>query len=60
MMKNKKFYAAAGLVVLICAAAAGFYFSSLAYRLDRLAAGKDCRVGAVLVLLFMRKENIPF
>ena len=45
MMKKKKLYAAAGLVVLICAAAAGFYFSSLAYRLNRLATGKDCRVG---------------
>ena len=43
MMKNKKLYAAIGATVLICAAAAGFYFSSLAYRLNRLAAGKDCR-----------------
>lgn len=49
MMKNKKLYTAVGLMVLICAAAAGFYFSSLAYRLDRLAAGKDCRVGAAVI-----------
>lgn len=49
MMKNKKLYAAIGATVLICAAAAGFYFSSLAYRLNRLAAGKDCRVGAAVI-----------
>ena len=48
-MKNKKLYAAIGATVLICAAAAGFYFSSLAYRLNRLAAGKDCRVGAAVI-----------
>ena len=63
-MKNKKLYTAVGLMVLICAVAAGFYFSSLAYRLDRLAAGKDCRVGRPLLpvpgLLFMGKENIRF
>ena len=49
MMKNKKLYTAVGLMVLICAAAAGFYFSSLVYRLDRLAAGKDCWVGAAVI-----------
>ena len=49
MMKNKKLYAAIGATVLICAAAAGFYFSSLAYRLNRLTAGKDCRVGAAVI-----------
>lgn len=64
-MKNKKLYAAIGATVLICAAAAGFYFSSLAYRLNRLAArqrlpGSGRPLLPVLILLFMGKENIRF